>query len=198
MAQLEYDLVKALWGRTRAVAELVGLRVMRRRGERAPSNDAAPLADSLMEAQGDGRGGDRRSPPSGPHRDPLAAAVAGPPLDEADVSALNAPPPQVTAPAPMGAARRFVATTAVLALAAAGATIAYRRFWPSHAAAALPPPVAIAPVRPTEAELGAQRARAAGVELEKMLAADFGFAQLPAFSAGLARMRAEGVIAAAN
>src|SRR6185295_18243440 len=35
-------------------------------------------------------------------------------------------------------------------------------------------------------------------ELEKLLAADFGFAQLPAFSAGLARMRAEGALAAAN
>ena len=59
MRQLEYDLVKALWGRPRAVAELLGLRVMRRRGERAPSNDAAPLADALMEAQalGDPRPG---------------------------------------------------------------------------------------------------------------------------------------------
>ena len=206
MRQLEYDLVKALWGRPRAVAELLGLRVMRRRGERAPNNDAAPLADALMEAQagGDPRpgammGGGARRSPSPPYRDALAAAVAGPSLEGAEVSALNAPPAPRAAPPTMGAGRRFVATAAVLALTAAGATVAYRRLWAPRVA--LPPaPVALAPVAPppTEAELRAARARSAGTEVEQLLAGDFGFAQVSALTERLARMHADGAIAAAN
>jgi serine/threonine protein kinase/tetratricopeptide (TPR) repeat protein len=208
MRQLEYDLVKALWGRPRAVAELLGLRVMRRRGERAPSNDAAPLADALMEAQvaGDPRpvpvaasgSGARRSP--SPHRDALAAAVAGPPPEDTDVGASATAASLARAPA-MGAGKRFVATAAVLALTAAGATVAYRRFWARRVAAQPVASAPVAPVRPpapTEAELRAARARAVGAEIEQLLAGDFGFEQLSALTERLARLRAEGALAAAN
>jgi tetratricopeptide (TPR) repeat protein len=198
MRQLEYDLVKALWGRPRAVAELLGLRVMRRRGERAPNNDAAPLADALMEAQApsDPRPGvatGQRRSPSPPYRDALTAAVAGP-AAEPEASALSAAPPPT-----MGAGGRFVATAAVLALTAAGATLAYRRFWVPRVSPK-PMPVAAAPVAPppTEAELRAARARAAGAEVERLLAGDFGFAQLSALTERLSRMQADGAAAAAN
>ena len=46
MAQLEYDLVKSLWGRPRAVAELLGLRVD------APSaRETTPRADAAAESR---------------------------------------------------------------------------------------------------------------------------------------------------
>jgi serine/threonine protein kinase len=44
MAQLEYELVKGLWGRPRAVAELLGLRVGRRRSEAGPNRDPAEIS----------------------------------------------------------------------------------------------------------------------------------------------------------
>ena len=47
MGQLEYDLVKGLFGRPRAVSELLGLRVGRRRTEASPINGAPADAQQL-------------------------------------------------------------------------------------------------------------------------------------------------------
>ncbi len=51
MAQLEYDIIKALWGRARAVNELLGLRVMRRRAETAPRTDTPISTEAIFDAQ---------------------------------------------------------------------------------------------------------------------------------------------------
>ena len=61
MTQLEYDIVKGLWGRARAVNELLGLRVMRRRGEMTPQRDT-PLSTMALEALPMQA---RRTPPTG-------------------------------------------------------------------------------------------------------------------------------------
>ena len=47
MTQLEYDIVKGLWGRPRAVNELLGLRVMRRRAETTPQREAVFAASAF-------------------------------------------------------------------------------------------------------------------------------------------------------
>src|SRR6266540_1753049 len=93
MAQLEYDIIKALWGRARAVNELLGLRVMRRRAETAPRTDTPISTEAIFDAQ-NGRV---------PGMTPAAALVpverAGLTLERAEMSGLHAPE-RVAAPPP--------------------------------------------------------------------------------------------------
>jgi serine/threonine protein kinase len=52
MSQLEYDLVKSLWGRTRAVADLLGLHQAEARGEPSPlDDDDQPIQPTLPQEE---------------------------------------------------------------------------------------------------------------------------------------------------
>ena len=215
MTQLEYDIVKGLWGRARAVNELLGLRVMRRRAETTRRD--TPIAEAVIDALAAPRLGPtpasglyaleravgRASPgtPAAEEPPPPAAPprTAELPRGPRTVANLRAEPP---APAGMSAGRRFAATFAVLALVAAVAAAAYRRLpWNARAsAAAALPAVAAQPIPAvrTEAERRAERVQAGAGEIERRLGAGIGFGEVVALEGRLGRLRADGGVAIAN
>jgi serine/threonine protein kinase/tetratricopeptide (TPR) repeat protein len=192
MAQLEYDLVKSLYGRPRAVAEMLGLHDQERGvvpetsyTDEVPGG-AHPRPESLLASP--------RRPTPANLPPPLAFAAE---REKAPTPA-RAPTPAAPEPraAPGGGGRRYAATFVALGLLAVAAVMIYPRLpWnarvqPVAVAPAAPPPVPAAP--PSEAELRAQRLRAGVADAERMLGGTFGFTELPVLQERLGRLRADG------
>jgi len=217
MTQLEYDIVKGLWGRARAVNELLGLRVMRRRGEMTPQRDT-PLSTMALEALPMQA---RRTPATGtlatelrpsPVRAASAEVVAGADSEPSMTGAMgellversategSASQSDGTRAAgtdrEFGAGRRFAATFAALTVTAVLAVVVYRRGpfpWNAHAGAGrAQPTVVAATAMPTEAELRARRLREELTELERLVGGELGLDAVPSLKAKLARLRADG------
>ena len=150
MAQLEYDLAKTLFGRTRAVSDLLGLRQpeARRDDAEAPSEaQAAPtlpheesLGDALLERLDARRAARAVTPPPPTPLPPAKPPLVTPPLGTSVATPLPAPPSYrevALAPptptdmrAPQVRRRgggRLLATAAVLVLAGVAAVPLYRR-----------------------------------------------------------------------
>jgi eukaryotic-like serine/threonine-protein kinase len=189
MGQLDYDLVKSLFGRPRAVAELLGLRDAEPR--------RTPLALEVV-------GPDPLEPAPQPVQGP--PAIAYPTEAPSAVSAgwTDEPPPgararTVSPPAPAVRAptRKWAGALVVLGVAAAVAVPIYRRLPWSTAArdaeeeSAVTPATAAA-ARSSEVERRAERLRLGVAEVEAMLADKFGFAEVPALKEHLASLRADG------
>ncbi len=205
MAQLEYDLVKSIFGRPRAVAELLGLHEPEARGV-VPTAEA-PLAGGAPTAAVGRRGTPDRGTPD--PRAPDRRAVSGPPAIAAPRETAIASRAQsaeergrsisgIGLPGSPSGGRRFLSTFAVLAVVAAAAVPIYRRFpWSVHAgsapgsASAAPAAAPTSPARP-EVDPGAQRLRAGVAEVEQLLGSGFTVAQLPTLDDRLARLRADG------
>ena len=192
MAQFEYDLVKSLFGRSRAVSEMLGLHDQERgvvpevsySDEAGGTHPRADVAPTVV----------RRAP--SPVPPPAWEAERGSRGDDAGVSA-----EAVTgATRASGGGWRYAGTLAALALVGVAAVTIYRRLpWSAHAqTAAAPPAAATAPAPPSDADRRAQRLRSGVADAERMLGSGFGFAQLPALQAQLARLRSDGGAAIAD
>ncbi len=185
MAQFEYDLVKSLYGRPRAVAEMLGLHDQERGvvpetsyTDEVPGG-AHPRPESLLASP-------RRPTPA-----TLPAPLAWQEERDGGVAA-----PDVTAVSvagrPAASGWRYAGTFVALALLAVAGVIVYPRLpWSAHAQPASVAPLP-APTLPTEAEQRAQRLRAGVADVERMLGGAFDFAQLPALQERLGRLRADG------
>jgi serine/threonine protein kinase/tetratricopeptide (TPR) repeat protein len=181
MGQLEYDLVKSMYGRPRAVSDLLGLR------------DHEPRATPLV------------LEPVGPPEVPAAPPpVEGPPAiaypaEASPTFSDDRPSPRPrsgsgpTPSAPASGGRKWAGALVVLGLAAAAAVPIYRRLpWSvaEREAASATPPAATA--GPSEAERRAERLRLGVAEVEAMLADKFTFAQVPALREHLNSLRTDG------
>ena len=188
MAQFEYDLVKSLFGRSRAVCEMLGLHDQER--------GVVPEISYSDEAPG-GTHPRADSPPAVVRRAP---SPVPPPASEAERGADGGP---------SGGARdsrsgwRYAGTFAVLALVGVAAVTIYRRL-PSGgqvqtaAAPTAASPASSAPAQPSDADRRAQRLRTGVADVERMMGSGFGFAQLPALQEQLASLRSEGGTAIAD
>jgi tetratricopeptide (TPR) repeat protein len=203
MAQFEYDLVKSLFGRSRAVSEMLGLHDQERGvvPEISYSDEAGgthPRADSPPAVV-------RRAP--SPVPPPAWEAERGGRGDDAGVSAVSV----AGAPRDSGGGWRYAGTFAALALVGVAAVTVYRRLpWNAHAQPANAPTAAASPsspfsapvasTLPSDADRRAQRLRAGVADVERMLgtSSGFGFAQLPALQEQLGRLRADGGTAIAD
>jgi serine/threonine protein kinase len=191
MAQFEYDLVKSLFGRSRAVSEMLGLHDQERGvvpevsySDEAPGGPHHPRADS---------------PLATPRRAPSPVPPPAPP----EVPRPEPGAPARTVPAAgrdSGGGWRYAGTFAVLALVGVAAVTIYRRLpWNVRAqTAATTPAASTAPAPPSDADRRAQRLRAGVADAERMLASGFGFTQLPALQAQLGRLRSDGGAAIAD
>jgi tetratricopeptide (TPR) repeat protein len=185
MAQLEYDLTKSLWGRTRAVAELLGL----------------PAAEARAEDSGGARqvGGDGRAAADGPSpAAPAPVAFSPSPARTGSTRAggFGTLEPVGLDPTAGGSGTlRFVGSLAFLAAAAVVAVGAYKRLpWAGTGTSAAPQAAAaVAAPAPSTA-----RTEAVTKQLELMLAAPLTFEQVPALEAALADLRGQGATAAAG
>ena len=194
MNQLEYDLVKSLFGRPRAVSELLGLRDSEARGTPLALETVGPPAEPAEPAP----------PVQGP------PAIAYPKEAPSQVSAgwteerpgtrpRNNSSGQTSVPRPAG--RRWVGAVVVLGVAGVIAVPIYRRLPWSTAArdaeeeAATP---AKAAAVPTETERRAERLRLGVAEVEAMLAEKFSFAEVPALKEHLTALRNDGGAAIAE
>ncbi len=175
MAQLEYDLAKTLFGRTRAVSDLLGLRQpeARRDDAEAPSEtQAAPtlpheesLGDALLERLDARRAARAVTPPPPTPLPPAKPPLVTPPLGTSVATPLPAPPSYrevALAPptptdmrAPQVRRRgggRFLGTAAVLVLAGVAAVPIYRRLpWNLRAQTAPAPAPTAATAPPVNA-----------------------------------------------
>jgi serine/threonine protein kinase len=184
MAALEYDLTKALWGRPRAVAELLGLREPGTRREESGGTRerlpvAAPAFSSGVPALGVAGGalGLQPAVESGSGVNvPMAAAI-----------------PLALPVSAGGRALRFWGTLALVGMVAVVAVAAYRQL-PWVRASGPAPAEVPAPV----VDARAARIKALTAELEGLLGAKLAFAQVPAVEAALAGLRREGATAAAG
>ena len=199
MAQFEYDLVKSLFGRSRAVSEMLGLHDQER--------GVVPEVSYSDEAPG-GTHPRADGPPAVVRRAP--SPVPPPAWEEerggrgsSDAGVSGAPAPGATRDSRGG--WRYAGTFAALALVGVAAVTIYRRLpWNAHAQTAAAPPATVipsaAPAAPSDADRRAQRLRGGVADVERMLGSGsgFGFAQLPALQAELGRLRADGGTAIAD
>jgi serine/threonine protein kinase len=195
MAQLEYDLVKSLFGRSRAVADLLGLQEGR---------GVVPAAESSYSDEAPG-GAHARARADSPHAAPrpASASSAASAAWEEERDADDGLPGASSATVPSGAEARaagggwrFAGTFVVLAVIAAAAVPIYRRLpWSAQAQPAASAPL---PPVPSEADRRAQRLRSGVADVERMLDAGFGFGELPALDDRLARLRSDGGTAIAD
>ena len=187
MAQFEYDLVKSLFGRSRAVSEMLGLHDQER--------GVVPEVSYSDEAPG-GTHARADSPPTVVRRAPSPVPA---PAWEAERGS-RGDDAGVSAEAVTGAARasgggwRYAGTFAALALVGVAAVTIYRRLpWSAHGqTVAAPTAASTAPAQPSDADRRAQRLRGGVADVERMLGSGFGFAQLPALQAQLGRLRGDG------
>jgi serine/threonine protein kinase/tetratricopeptide (TPR) repeat protein len=196
MAQLDYDLVKSMFGRPRAVAELLGLHEPEARGvvptAEAPSPERAPAGAQKRHTP------PRRAPAPNPPEIPYSreTGIVSP-------RALAAEDRGLTASGVIGSVSpsggwRFLSTFAVLALVAVAAVPVYRRLpWNVHArsgVALLPAASTAAAAVPARQEVDprAQRLRTGVAEVERLLGGRFTVAELPTLEDRLARLRADG------
>jgi serine/threonine protein kinase len=178
MAQLEYDLAKTLFGRTRAVSDLLGLRQpeARRDDAEAPGEaQAAPtlpheesLGEALLERLDARRAARTATPPLptplSPAKPPLVTPrLVTPPVMTPAATPVPAPPSYhdvaLARPTPTGmrapharrrGSGRFLGTAAVLVLAGVAAVPIYRRL-PWNLRAQTAPAPAAAPAPPVNA-----------------------------------------------
>ncbi|HVZ88498.1 MAG TPA: protein kinase, partial [Polyangia bacterium] len=177
MAQLEYDLVKSIYGRPRAVAEMLGLHEPDTRGV-VPAAEA-PAADDALSAD------DRRADGPPPIRPPVALSVDD--ARGAFDSAANLPAARARG------GRRYAGTFAVLALVIVAAVLVSRRLpWSEQLGFSSAVPTPAAPVTSPEAANRNARLRAAAADAERMLDHGFGFDQLPLLRDRLGSLRADG------
>jgi tetratricopeptide (TPR) repeat protein len=193
MNQLEYDLVKSLFGRPRAVSDLLGLRDSEARGTPLALETVGPSSEPAEPAP----------PVQGP------PAIAYPKEAPSPVSAGWTEERPGTRPrnssgqtsVPRTAGRRWVGALVVLGVAGAIAVPIFRRLPWSTAArdaeeeAATP---AKAAAVPTETERRAERLRLGVAEVEAMLAEKFSFAEVPALKEHLTALRNDGGVAIAE
>jgi serine/threonine protein kinase len=188
MAQFEYDLAKSLYGRPRAVSEMLGLHDQERgvvpADERSYSDEALggrahPRADSPPPTSyASLPSSSQSSSSSSPWEEQRGVAAGG---SGADTAARGS-----------GGGWRYAGTFAALALVAVAAVPISRRLnWGAHGQTATAS-VPAAPAQPSEADRRAQRLRAGVADVERMLGSGFGFAQLPALQERLAGLRADG------
>jgi serine/threonine-protein kinase len=165
MAQLEYDLAKTVWGRTRAVSDLLGLRQpeARRDDAEAPSETQSEptlpheesLGDALLERLDARRASRAVTPPPPTPLPPAKPPLVTPPLGTPAATPVPAPPSYrevaMEPPTPTGTrthrvrrrrgSGRFLGTAAVLVLAGVAAVPIYRRLPWSTRAQTVPAPV---------------------------------------------------------
>ena len=183
MAALEYDLTKTLWGRTRAVGDLLGLRGPEARAEESGGTRdrlaAAPPAEGPANALASG------APLT---KTPLGGARGPQPAPRVGGGVAAGPPPRPSRNRPGAAARcgsggrsRCSAMGAVVAVAA------YRQLpWARlERASPVPAPAPVADARAT-------RVDALTRELETLLGSHPTFAQVAVLENRLARLRREG------
>jgi serine/threonine protein kinase len=203
MAQLEYDLVKSIFGRPRAVAELLGLHEPEARGvvpiAEAPAFDVASTGSFARRDAPARRAATPGSPATAAPRGTAIVSARG--GSAADRGRSVSPP--VDLPGSPSGGRRILSSFAVLALCAAVAVPVYRHLpWNVKArsatnfaaAATAPPPLAAHP----DADPRVQRLRTGVAEVERMLGAGFTGAQLPGLQDRLGRLRADGGAAIAD
>ncbi|MES1207051.1 MAG: protein kinase, partial [Pseudomonadota bacterium] len=189
MGQLDYDLVKSLFGRPRAVAELLGLRDNESRGTPLALEVVGP-PDPQEPAQQPLQG-----PPAIAYPAEAPSAVSAGWTDERPRSRARTASPQA---APVRApTRKWAGALVVLGVAAAVAVPVYRRLpWSTAARDAeeesAAAPAAAATGRNSEVERRAERLRLGVAEVEALLADKFGFAEVPALKEHLATLRADG------
>jgi serine/threonine protein kinase/tetratricopeptide (TPR) repeat protein len=209
MPELEYDLVKWLYGRARAVSDLLGLR--------EPERGVVPIAETAL-ASDDGAAAirDRRSPMETPSQAAFPRDVASSPASPRRPRKTGRQEPIAPAPPsrhPSGVAqalapavasgpesvRRFLAAFAALIIVAALAVPIYRRLpWTARRASGSGRPAVAAMSVPAFDDLRAQSVRAGTAAADRMLTDHFGFAQLGAFERRLAQIRGSGGGAAAD
>jgi serine/threonine-protein kinase len=177
MAQLEYDLAKTVWGRTRAVSDLLGLRQPEARRDDAEAASETPppeptlpheesLGDALMERLDARRASRAMTPPlPGPLPPDQSTLVTPPPVVTRAATPVPAPPSyrevQMAPPTPTGmrlpqvrrrSNGRFLGTAAVLVLAGVAAVPIYRRLpWSARSQTPAAPAPAPAPLHPVAA-----------------------------------------------
>jgi serine/threonine protein kinase/tetratricopeptide (TPR) repeat protein len=197
MAQLDYDLVKSMFGRPRAVAELLGLHEPEARGvvptAEAPSVERAPAAVEKRHATPA-----RRAPAPNPPEIPYSreTGIVSPRALAAEERGLATS--GIIGSVSPSAGWRFLSTFAVLALVAVAAVPIYRRLpWNAHApsgVALLPAASSAAPAATARQDIDprAQRLRTGVAEVERLLGGRFTVAGLPTLEDRLARLRADG------
>jgi serine/threonine protein kinase/tetratricopeptide (TPR) repeat protein len=197
MAALEYDLTKTLWGRSRAVSDLLGLRGPEARAEEsggtrdrlaAATAARGPEPASAFASGAPGPAAPQRGGDDGRALQPAADAGSGVQVRSGGLA------PVVMQPAtPGGRALRFWGTLSLLAMGAVVAVAAYRQLpWARRAGAA------VAPAAPV-VDAHAARVRTLTGELEALLASPpaLTFARVPVIELRLAGLRREGATAAA-
>jgi eukaryotic-like serine/threonine-protein kinase len=193
MAQLEYDLVKSMFGRPRAVSELLGLHEPETRGV-VPTAEAPLLDGPAGGAAGRRATPERRDAPQGPPAIAFPREIAAP-LSRAALAggARGLPAPGAGRASAASSGWRFLGTFGLLALAAAVAVPVYRRLpWSLSARSANSLEMASSAATRPEIDPRAQRLRAGVAEVERLLAGDFSVARLAAVEDSLARLRADG------
>ncbi len=183
MAQFEYDLAKSLYGRPRAVSEMLGLHDQER--------GVVPASERSYSDEAPGGAHPRANSP------PPTSYASAPSLTPSSSSSSSAAWDGERGASGLGPGRasgsgwRYAGTFAALALIAVAAVPIYRRLpWGAHAQAT---PVALpALAQPSEADRRAQRLRSGVADVERMLGSGFGFAQLPALQERLTGLRADG------
>ena len=189
MGQLEYDLVKSLFGRARAVSELLGLRDAESRRTPVALEVVSP-ADPQEPAQQPVQG-----PPAIAYPSEAPAGVSAGWSDDRPRTRARTASPQ---PAPVRApTRKWAGALVIVGVAAAVAVPVYRRLpWSTAARDAeeesAAAPAAAPAARNSELERRAQRLRLGVAEVEALLADKFSFAEVPALKEHLASLRADG------
>jgi serine/threonine protein kinase/tetratricopeptide (TPR) repeat protein len=205
MAQLEYDLVKSLYGRPRAVAEMLGLREHEPRKTPLALEPVGPFDPPNMPQPAEGPPAvaypsARIEPGSGPRSSSRDATAGASALASAtDTPAWSEERPGARPRSASGSTgvpsggRKWAGALVVLGLAGVAAVLISRRLpWSvaeREAATAAPP--AVTPV-PSEAERRSERLRLGVAEVESMLADKFSFPQVPALKEHLNTLRADG------
>jgi serine/threonine protein kinase len=187
MGQLAYDLTKTVWGRPRAVAELLGLRGPGVRGEDsggARDSGNVDVVEAPAGAFATGAPVPRTTSPrplSGFH--PVAGVAPG-------GLALALATPVAAPTSSASRATRFWGTLGMLVVAAVGAGLLYRRMpW-------APRPAVVAEASRIDPRAG--RVEALARDAERLVAEPLTFGRLPALEGRLAELRREGGAAQAN
>jgi serine/threonine protein kinase len=188
MAALEYDLTKTLWGRPRAVSDLLGLREPgSRREESGGTRERAPVS-APASAFTTGAPAPDIAVLGGLGFQPAAESGSG---IHVSMSALPLALPAATAAG--GRALRFWGTLVLVGMAAVVAVAAYRQLpWARGGA-----PVAVVPA-PAAVDAREVRIKSLSNELEALLASRPTFTQVPAIEGLLGGLRREGATAAAG
>jgi len=197
MAALEYDLTKTLWGRSRAVSDLLGLRGPEARAEESGGTrdrlaaTAAARVETPASAFASGAPGPASAPRAADGARGLQPAVdtgSGVQVRFDGLAPVSLPPA-----ASGGRALRFWGTLALLAMGAVVAVAAYRQLPWAHLDRPTP-----APETPV-VDARKERVKTLAAELEALLSSPpaLTFARVPAIEVRLAGLRRDGATVAA-